>query len=371
MDVLEVVEPGLLTTVQDLGRYGYQRYGVPVSGAMDPFALRAANLLVGNAEGEAGLEMTLVGPKLRFLADTVIAVAGGDLGPLLDGQPVPMWSAVQVHQGSLLSFAGVRDGMRAYVALAGGIDVPRVMGSRATYTRARIGGLEGRALKAGDRLGSLLNGPARFVPRQSPELASIKYTHQHILRVVLGPQDDAFTPEGIQTFLSSKYTVTPQSDRVGYRLQGPKVQHREKADIISDGVPFGAVQIVGDGMPIILLADRGTTGGYTKIATVISADLSQLAQAAPGDEMTFKSVTPEEGHEVLRQQEALLQRIRDQAAMGATRRFRVTVDGETYEVDAEIEGVPAGAALPPSAEAYQTTIKGKSRTYRVKVQALD
>lgn len=307
METIEILEPGLLTTVQDLGRYGYQRYGVPVSGSMDQFALRVANLLVGNSEASAGLEITMIGPRLRFLAGAVIAVSGADLTPVLDGQPLPMWRACDVYRGSTLSFAGIRDGVRAYLSVAGGIDVPVVLGSRSTYTRARIGGLDGRALAQGDRL-STPEGGAASVGGNRETVAGLApaYGHSNKVRVVLGPQDDAFTQRGIETFLSASYTVTPQSDRVGCRLEGPRIEHVAGADIVSDGIPFGAVQVVGDGMPIILMADRGSTGGYTKIATVISADLPRLAQSAPGDAIKFQSVTVEEAHRFLREQEDLL-----------------------------------------------------------------
>lgn len=310
MKAIEIVEPGLLTTVQDLGRYGYQRYGVPVSGCMDQFALRAANLLVGNDDEAAGLEITLIGPRLRFLANLVIAVTGADLAPMLDDQPLPMWQSHEVSRGSTLSFAGIRDGVRSYISIAGGIDVPVVLGSRSTFTRARIGGFDGRALGQGDTLSIPEGVPTDLGGKQGVPPSRVPvYGHSHKVRVVLGPQDDAFTPQGMETFLSAPYTVSPQSDRVGYRLEGPRIEHVAGADIVSDGIPFGAVQVVGDGMPIILMADRGSTGGYTKIAAVISADLPSLAQAAPGDTITFQSVTVEEAHRALREQELLLSAI--------------------------------------------------------------
>ena len=189
-DGLEIIDPGLLTTVQDRGRYSYQRFGVPVSGAMDEFALRAANILVGNDEGSAGLEVTVVGPKLRFLAETRIAVTGGDLSPVLDGEPFPPWQSVKVLEGSVLSFGAVRDGMRSYLAVAGGIDVPVVMGSRSTYLKGGFGGLNGRALEAGDILGTLERDPdAVMVERRLPShLQALSYGHQHEIRVLLGPR---------------------------------------------------------------------------------------------------------------------------------------------------------------------------------------
>lgn len=310
MRTIEVLDGGLLTTVQDLGRYGYQRYGVPVSGALDLLSMRAANRLVENAGNAACLELTLVGPRLAFLSPATIAVTGADLGARLDDQPLACWESVTVAAGAVLSFAGPQDGMRAYLAIAGGIDVPEVLGSRSTYTRSKLGGIEGRALRKGDIVevsgarptlsGTRLHLPASVRPA---------YGREHVLRVVLGPQDDRFTENGIRTFLSSPYTVTPQSDRMGYRLAGPTIEHARGPDIVSDGTPFGAVQVAGDGVPIVLLADRGTAGGYTKIATVIGADIPRLAQATPGDQVRFTAVGIESAQQAAKEQEAWLGRI--------------------------------------------------------------
>ena len=310
MTAIEVLDGGLLTTVQDLGRYGCQRYGVPVSGAMDGWALRAANRLAGNDEGAAALEITLAGPALRFEGRGVIALTGGDLGARLDGRPVPPWQAIAVPAGAALTFSGARDGLRAYLAVAGGIDVPLVLASRSTLTNARLGGFEGRALAAGDRVPV---GPcadlSSLAGRRLPRDAVPAYGHAHSVRVVMGPQDDAFTEDGIRGFLSDTYTLAPQSDRVGCRLTGPRIAHRRGADIVSDGTACGTVQVSGDGMPIVLMADRGTTGGYTKIATVASVDLSRVAQAAPGDRVRFVRVGVDEAQALLRAQRALLDRI--------------------------------------------------------------
>ena len=288
MKAIEVIDGGMLTTVQDLGRFGFQRYGVPTSGALDLFSLRAANRLVGNEDNAAGLEMTLIGPRLKFQVPATIALAGADLSARVDGHPVPPWQSVLVDAGAALSFGEARDGSRAYLAIAGGIDVPVVLGSRSTYTRSKLGGVEGRPLKAGDVLHVcgerpvLLGGALRL-----PDGSRPAYGHAHALRVVLGPQEDRFTARGIDTFLSSTYTVAPQSDRMGYRMAGATIEHLRGPDIVSDGTPFGAVQVAGDGVPIVLLADRGTAGGYTKIATVIGPDLPRLAQAIPGDTVSF------------------------------------------------------------------------------------
>jgi biotin-dependent carboxylase-like uncharacterized protein len=378
VDAIEVLDGGLLTTVQDLGRYGYQRYGVPVAGALDQFALRVANVLVGNQGGDAGLEITLVGPRLRFLTDTVIAITGADLEPRLDDAPVAMWQAIAIPQGATLSFGGVQDGMRAYLAVAGGFDVPQVLGSRSTYTRSRLGGVEGRALEPGDTLAAFgEESAAQLEGRKLPREQVAAYGHSHVLRVVLGPQDNAFSQEGLQTFLSAAYTVTPQSDRIGYRLQGPQIQHKGGADIVSDGIPFGAVQVTGDGMPILLLADRGTTGGYTKIATIISVDLAEVAQATPGDTMSFQSVTVEAAHQALRQQEDAIQRLRNTPpTVFARRRFRARVNGDTHDVvTAFEEAIPrppspdTEAAIPR--RVVRATVDGETLTFEVEVRGFD
>ncbi len=298
----EVIQPGPLTTVQDLGRYGYQQYGVPVSGAMDNYALRVANLLVGNNEGEAGLEITLLGPQLRLLKDTVVAITGADLSPMLNNNPLPMWAAVMVSGGATISFHWPKRGCRSYLAVAGGIDIPKVMGSSSTYVKSNIGGVEGRPLRAGDCLKS---GQARpgILARKLPPQYVPEYRNQSELRVILGPQDDHFTEKGIHDFLHSEYTISTEADRVGYRLQGPRIEHKAGADIISDGIPLGAVQVPGNGLPIVLMADRQTTGGYAKIATVITVDVAKLAQAKPGDKVRFRQITEEAAHQALREYE--------------------------------------------------------------------
>jgi biotin-dependent carboxylase-like uncharacterized protein len=373
--VFEVLEPGLLTTVQDRGRYGYQRFGVPVSGAMDTFSLRAANILAGNDQNAACLEMTASGPKLRFLRDTLIAVTGGDLGFTLDGEPMPRWCSVRVQKDSVLASEGVQDGFRAYLALAGGIEVPVVMGSRSTYLKSGIGGFQGRALKAGDRLSVLPLEPGRELrERRLPEdLEPVHYGHDHEIRAILGPQDSAFTSEAIATLLEAKYTVSATSDRVGYRLEGPILRHKRGPDIISDGSPLGAIQVPGDGLPIILLADRGPTGGYTKIATVISSDVGRIAQAAPGDTVSFKKVTIEEAQAVLREEESLLRSLDQEAAAAVTGTVSIVVNGEEYEVTDE-QGKPLFERLTPgaphSAETRQAkvTVDGRTHEYNVQIR---
>ena len=294
---LEVLEGGVLTTVQDLGRYGYESYGVPVAGAMDPFALQVANVLVGNSLGEAVLEITIVGPILRATESCLIAVTGADLSFRVNGRPLPSWMAVFVRRGWIIEFGSRKVGCRAYLAVAGGIDVPVVMGSKSTYLRGGFGGIEGRALRGGDIIP--IGQPAFYVPslagRDFPTGLIPEYSDEPEVHVILGPQDNYFTEEGITTFLSSEYQVSPTSDRMGYRLQGPEIVHKERADIISDGIVLGSVQVPADRQPIVMMADHQTTGGYPKIATVISADVSLLAQCMPGGStVTFKATTVEE-----------------------------------------------------------------------------
>lgn len=313
MGTIEVIESGIFTTVQDKGRYGYQRYGVPVSGALDQFAIRVGNLLVGNDENDAGLEIAFLGPRLRFLHDSIIAITGGDLGPMVNEAPVPAWEPIAMSRDSILSFKGPHDGIRSYLCVEGGINVPLVLGSRSTFTRSQLGGFEGRPLLPGDKIpvADTAHATARVGARKLAPDKIPHYGKDHILRVIMGPQDDAFARAGIETFLSSSFTVTPMFDRMGYRLEGPVIEHKQGADIVSDGTPIGSVQVAGNGLPIVLLADCGTTGGYTKIATVISVDLPKIGQAQPGDTVTFRAISLQEAHRALREQEELIQSLKN------------------------------------------------------------
>jgi len=290
---ITVLNPGLLTTVQDQGRVGYQQFGVSVSGVMDPRSAALANILAGNGQGEAVLECTMMGPWLRFDKANVIAVTGGDLGPTLDGKPIPNYQAVAVKAGQVLRFTAPKAGCRAFIAFAGGLDIPLTMGSRSTYMKAKIGGFQGRKLGKGDQIG--FRAPVETLPRMADRVLRTDFSPQplYTLRVVLGPQDDAFTDAGIETFLRGTYTVTPEFDRMGCRLDGPVIQHKEGGDIISDGIAFGAIQVPSAGTPIIMLADRQTTGGYTKIAAVVTADFRILAQLKAGDKVKFSRVSVE------------------------------------------------------------------------------
>ncbi len=362
---IEVIEPGLFTTVQDRGRYGVQRFGVPVSGAMDQFALRAANLLVGNDENAAALEMTVIGPNVEFKGDAAIAVTGADLTPMLDGSAMPRWGAVRVTAGSRLSFHGMADGIRGYLAISGGIDVPEVMGSRSTYVKGGFGGLNGAAVSAGDVLDTLdAPGPKRSMP---PDFEPPVYGEEHELRVILGPQDDAFDDEATSTLLGATFTVSLDSDRMGYRLEGPHITHKGSPDIISEGNAPGAVQVSGDGVPTVLMADRGTTGGYTKIAAVITTDVGRLAQAVPGESVRFAAVGHDEAMAALEEQEAILAAI-DGVMPTPAVPVTVVVDGEMLEVvDEHGEPVTAGEG-PSRAQRATAVVKGLTYSFDVEVR---
>ena len=298
MDVI-IRQAGLLTTVQDGGRYGYQQYGVMVSGAMDQKSMRLANLLVGNEPDEAVLEMTALGADLEFQTDCIVAAVGADMQPVIGKMPVEMGVAILVRKGETIRFQAAKHGCRTYLSFAGCLDLPEVMGSRSTLLRAGLGGYKGRKLRPGDELslrapvGSLPHWEKRRIePRQMPEKLLT-------LRVVLGPQDDRFPAQAMETFLSSVYTVKAESDRMGYRLDGPKLAHVNGANIITDGIAFGAIQVPNDGKPIIMMADRQCTGGYTKIASVITADLPLLAQCGAGAKVQFQSICIEQAQELL------------------------------------------------------------------------
>lgn len=303
----EVLEPGILTTIQDLGRYGFSQFGVPPSGALDTFSLGVSNLLVGNEEEEACLEITLMGLRIRALKEVVIAITGGDLSPTLNGESLEMWRTHLLVQDDVIAFKKVGAGCRAYLSAGGGFVVPKMMGSSSTYLSGKFGGLEGRPLRKGDILyisnsSSLdklgLRFPRDWIPSPEKEV---------LLRIIPGPQDHHFTEKGFQTLTSSSYEVTPQCDRMGVRLEGPRIERRSDVEesIISEGLISGGIQVPGDGKPIIILTEL-VTGGYTKIATIISTDLHRVAQLKPGDRVKFKPISIEEAHHLLKEQEERL-----------------------------------------------------------------
>lgn len=303
---LRVIDPGAQTTVQDAGRRGHLRYGIPPSGPVDPAAFVAANRLVGNADGAAGLECTVLGPRLEVGAPCAIAVTGADMPITVNGQEAPAWTTLLLGAGDVVKLGAARSGVRAYVAFSGGIDVPEVLGSRSTYLRGRLGGLEGRALRREDVL-TLSLSPLPPVRRVPPEARPDLGTEPEI-RVVLGPQDDRFTREGLEALLTGPFEMLPQSDRMGARLRGPRITHTGGHDIISDGIATGSIQVPGDGQPIVLLVDRQSTGGYTKVATVCSFDIGRLGQVKPGQRVRFRAVTLAEAHRALREGRGYLER---------------------------------------------------------------
>lgn len=310
MTNMKVIAPGPLSTVQDAGRFGYMSTGFPPNGAMDGYSMCIANILVGNRPEEGVIEMTLMGMTVSFDGDAVVALTGADMQPRLNDSedPIPMYAAFAVHKGDTLKLGAASSGMRTYLAVSGGFDLPFVMGSLSTNLKCGLGGFQGRKLRAGDvlplreTLELSLIGARRTAPEND-------YKKNITVRVVLGPQEDYFTQKGIETFLSSRYTVSGQSDRMGVRLEGNKIENKNGVDIISDGIATGAVQIPASGTPIIMMADRQTTGGYAKIATVISADLKKMAQAAPGTGVRFVAVTEKEAVRLKKEEENRLHRM--------------------------------------------------------------
>jgi antagonist of KipI len=298
---LEVLLPGPLTSIQDLGRFGYGRYGVAPSGAVDTYALRIANLLVGNREDEAAIEVTLTGFSARILTDLVVAITGADLQPCLNKQSLQMWCTHVLKSGDILSFRGLRNGCRAYLALGGQIPIPAVMGSKSTNLSAAFGGFKGRPFKDGDILPLEPCVPKRPERERAVDSRQIPvYPREWTLRVLWGPQDDQFTETACKLFLGASFKVIPQSNRIGIRLEGPIIERKPgmKESIISEGVIAGTIQVPGDGQPIIILSEI-VTGGYRKIATVISADLPLLGQIKPGNRVAFQAVSLDAAHRAL------------------------------------------------------------------------
>lgn len=305
MKIFRVLKPGLFTTIQDLGRYGYLRYGVPISGAMDKFSFTAANVLVGNDPNDACLETTILGPELDALASVQIAVTGGMCRPMINGEEIAMWQTLNIREGDAVSFGRMESGCRAYLSIGGGIDVPTVLGSKSTYTRGCFGGLKGRRLQTEDMIEASKVPLIRF-RHLMPERIIPKFTDHVTVHVVLGPQADMFTEKGLNTFLSNQYKVTLETDRMGYRLEGPPIEHKSSADIVSDGLLPGAIQVPRNGKPIIIMRDAQTTGGYPKIAVATTRDVDLLGQCKPNDIIEFSHVDVEEAQVTTREYLKLL-----------------------------------------------------------------
>jgi len=310
MASLYVVKPGLLTTVQDRGRWGSQSFGVSVSGAMDVYSHRLANALAGNDADAATLEVTIAGPELEFDDARTVAVTGAVFEVTVDDRPIDLRSAVDVSAGSIMRFGRRLRGSRAYVAVAGGIATPSAFGSRATHLPSGMGGLDGRALRTGDRLP--LGAPTRTsrpVRRSPIAESSATWTlpaGRATLRVLPGPQLDRFLPAAWEALQSGPYSIASESNRMGYRLVGPSLETGRTLDVISDATPSGALHVPASGQPILLMADRQTTGGYPKIASVISADISVAGQLGPGDTITFVECSTQEALAALIAQERSL-----------------------------------------------------------------
>ncbi len=294
-EILKVIEPGAYTTIQDFGRFGYQEFGVPPGGVLDQFAYQVSNLLLSNSLNDAVLEITVYGPKLEVLNDTMLSITGATIPLFLNGERIEHWSSFKVKRGDVIKFGPIESGCRAYLSVLGGIEVPVVMGSRSTYVGAKIGGCDGRPLKRGD----ILYG-REDVPNKKPVSLNKKfipsYPRDKEIRAILGPQDDFFDT-AIDVFFNSEYAVTSKADRMGYRLKGPNLEHRDGVpkSIISEPSLPGGIQVPADGQPLILLVEQ-TVGGYTKIATVISTDISLIGQSKPGDLFRFVKVDLETAH---------------------------------------------------------------------------
>ena len=329
---LVVRKPGVYTSIQDNGRFGYQGSGFSTNGVMDRRAYVIANLLVENDPNAPVLEFALAGPLLRFTTKTIIAITGADFGATIDGEPAPRYTALMVKRGSILRFGAAKTGCYGYLAIAGGsVRIPEIMGSRSTNLKCEFGGWKGRTLMTGDYLPFVTKG-VDFLPNLGSHRldagnddAFYGFANDEVLvRVVPGPQEDLFTEEGIEAFYSQTYTTTAKCDRMGYRLDGPEIETRNGSDIISDGIALGAVQVPSHGRPIVMLADRQTTGGYAKIGTIATVDIPKLVQRPPGSRVRFEPVTVQQAQELLRQEarqfEMLALKVRRPSADGISPR---------------------------------------------------
>ncbi|MDA3790010.1 MAG: biotin-dependent carboxyltransferase family protein [Desulfobacula sp.] len=313
MNAFKILAPGGFTTIQDKGRFGYQQMGVPVSGALDSFAFYLANLLVGNNENQAVLEITIMGPSLEIQKEMDIALTGAGMGMTLNNNPVEQWKSFRVKPGDILTISQVRAGCRSYLAVSGGIKVPKVMGSYSTYAGGKIGGFLGRPLAKGDNLKTLdvkLDVKLSDKHRSIPEAMIPKYPSNAIIRAIPGPQDDYFD-KGLASLFEAEYMVTAKADRMGYRLQGKALPIRDKMpkSIISEPSMPGGIQIPPDEQPIILLVEQ-TVGGYAKIATVISTDLPKVAQTTPGDYIQFEKIDLQTAHVLYMEEKNKLAKIK-------------------------------------------------------------
>ena len=329
---MEVLKAGLFTSIQDLGRTGYQKNGVIVSGVMDAFSLRIANLLVGNPEKEAAMEITMIGPQLKIGKNTMIAITGADLSPMINGERVPMWRPVYIIQDTILQFGACQTGCRTYLSVAGGYDIKAVMGSKSTYLRAGIGGFSGRALRKGDvlQVSPVKGHQLPFIKKLQKNnqtknfISSLWYVQEPlglasskniVIRVTRGNEFSLFDAVSQKKFFGKSFQITTQSDRMGYRLAGDALTLENPTEMLSEAVTFGTIQVPSDGQPIILLADCQTTGGYPKIAQVARVDLTILAQTKPGQIIRFSEISLQEAEELYIKREIYLQEIKRAIAL--------------------------------------------------------
>lgn len=336
---MKIEDGGILTSIQDGGRFGFEQFGVSPSGPMDARSMHIGNILVENDMNESCLETTIMGPTIQFDGPAVVAVTGGDCGPTLNGKQVSMYRAFQVKAGDVLKLGMVKNGCRSYLAVAGGIKVPVLMNSKCTMVGKNFGGYEGRKLQKGDELEleksifTLPNMQARYT---TPDSYASK---EHLLRVIMGPQDDMFTDKGINSFLNGSYKVGQEFDRQGYRLEGPIIEHKIDGNIISDGIVTGSIQVPTAGQPIVMLAEHQTVGGYTKIATVITTDLPLIGQCKAGDVIRFQAVTVEEAENLYvayhRELEALKQKVHTPVKYKPARNLTISFGGKSFQVQVE------------------------------------
>lgn len=314
---ITVLKPGLLSSFQDLGRFGHQHLGVPVGGAMDSRAHRLANLLAGNTEHEATLEITLVGPTLQFNTAGCIAISGAQLTPSLNGNPIPNNRPITVSPGDRLAFGARTSGLRAYLAWHGGFNLSPVLGSYSTYLRGNLGGYQGRALRSGDNLVVNTALTASNLDGLQDQLWHIKVYLPAILgllprasvRAMRGPQTQLFTEASVNSLFTEGYRISTDSERMGYRLSGPELRLCTPVQLLSEATSFGSIQVPADGNPIILMADRQTTGGYAKIAHIATTDLPVVAQAMPGETLKFTEITLTQAQHLDKQREEAFERL--------------------------------------------------------------
>ena len=329
--MLKVKESGLLTTVQDLGRYGYQRFGIPPSGAMDPYSSRLANIMVDNELDCPVLEITGHGPALEAMEPVEVGFAGGEFELKVNDEEVSMWESIFLDEGDLLRIGNCRTGFRGYLSVSGGIKTEKILKSKSTYMKGKIGGLNGKGnkIKKDDTIKPEKN-INNFSKRKIPKKYRTNIQAKEI-RVILGPQKTKFSETGIETLLNSEYRISTDSDRMGYRLEGPKIQHKNEADIITDAIPNGAIQVPGNGKPIVLLNDRQTTGGYAKIANIITVDIPKITQKKPGEKIKFKEIDLKKAQKLYKNRQKRIQKLQKHN-LTTNKQYKVKINEKDYLV---------------------------------------